>query len=231
MFLKRFCLSSHFFPESHQFPCQTPCCLPPCPESQSSFRAEVHVGDSGARFAGCGGDRRLRLQLRGHGAVPKVEAALPSCQWPSRGALFPGRADGSCPQRSASCLACGRALPRGPAAPLRLVPKGQRPCAWARQLSPASLVEVREQPAQSVGRRRDGAASAGVATQDRGRRRVTVTLCHLMGFASAELCGRPTGGLYISLLRGESCSPPDAYVKPPAPQNANLSGPGPCRQN
>lgn len=75
--------------------------MPPCPESWSSFRAEVHVGDSGARFAGCGGDRRLRLQLRGHGAVPKVEAALPSCQWPSRGALFPGRADGSCPQRSA----------------------------------------------------------------------------------------------------------------------------------
>ena len=35
--------------------------LPPCPESWSSFRAEVHVGDSGARFAGCGGNRRLRL--------------------------------------------------------------------------------------------------------------------------------------------------------------------------
>ena len=33
------------------------------------------------------------------------------------------------------------------------------------------------------------------------------TLGCLMGFASAELCGRPTGGLYISLLRGESCPP------------------------
>ena len=50
------------------------------------------------------------------------------------------------------------------------------------------------------------------------------TLGCLMGFASAELCGRPAGGLYISLLRGESCSPPDSYVKPPAPQNATLSG-------
>lgn len=102
--------------------------LPPCPESWSSFRAEVHVGDSGPRFAGCGGNRRLRLQLRGHGAVPKVETALLSCHWPSRGVLSL-----DVPALSAvrSCLACGRAPPQGPAAPLRLVvvlvPEGQRP--------------------------------------------------------------------------------------------------------
>ena len=29
LFLKRFCLSSHFFPESCRFLCQTPCFCPP----------------------------------------------------------------------------------------------------------------------------------------------------------------------------------------------------------
>ena len=75
--------------------------VPTCPGSRSSFRAEVCVGDSGAGVAACDGDRLLRLHLRGHGAVPKVETVLLSCHSPSRGVLFPGRADGSCPQRSA----------------------------------------------------------------------------------------------------------------------------------
>ena len=201
--------------------------LPPCPESWSSFRAEDHVGDSGARFAGCGGNRRLRLQLQGHGAVPKVETALLSCHWPSRGVLFPGRADSSCPQRSAflpglwtgsaSRSCCPTAAGGG---------GGARGTAALHPGLPAQpgFVSRSSRKARPICGEEVGWGRLCRATQDGGRRRVTVTLDCLMGFASAELCGRPTGGLYISLLRGESCSPPDSYVKPPAPQNATLSG-------
>lgn len=145
--------------------------VPTCPGSWSSFRAEVHVGDSGAGVAACDGDRLLRLHLRGHGVVPKVETVL-SCH--SLHVVCFSLDVQTVPALSAvrPHLACGQAPPQGPAALLRLVvvlvPEGQRPCAQAYQLSSTSSVEVREQPARSVGRRRDGAASAKVATPDGG---------------------------------------------------------------